>query len=117
MCVIPFSASQVSDIPMQIRTKTEISPPESPEEPLSVRVRYAVVHHFALEYSILRLGRQRAINEQISGFEEVRVESQLLDWVASGSTGPFSHYYSRCGPLRGEQCSPVAQHWVTTDQS
>lgn len=58
--------------------------PEGAEEPVSISVHNSVLGDFKSEVVVLLLGRQDTIDEEISSFQVVGLESQLLDRVTSG---------------------------------
>jgi len=58
--------------------------PEGTEEPVSVSVHHSVLGNFKSELVVLLLVRQYTIDEEVSGFQMVGLESQLLDRVPSG---------------------------------
>ena len=58
--------------------------PEGAEEPVSISVHNSVLCDFKSEVVVLLLGRQDTIDEEISSFQVVGLESQLLDRVTSG---------------------------------
>lgn len=56
---------------------------ERPEEPFGIRVCNTVMHHLILEVHVLGFARKSAVYKEVRGLEEIRVDSELLDGVAS----------------------------------
>jgi len=61
-----------------------VNRPEGTEEPVSVSMHNSVLGNFKPELVVLLLGRQDTIDEKISSFQMVGLESQLLDRIPSG---------------------------------
>ena len=79
--------------------------PERTEESFGVGMHDPVSSNFESKLVILFLGGQDAIDEEVSGFEVIRFESQLLDGVPSGSM-TSAHVMNS---LRIGQ--PIAENW------
>lgn len=57
--------------------------PERTEQLLSVYMRNRMVHDLPLEYTVLALGRESAIDDQIGCLEKRRVYRELLNRIPS----------------------------------